>query len=226
METKVNRCLNNNYLAEGELIDYICSCVKNATQSDIDALRDAAHQAGYYGSSVNDMVREIELKHRQQVSSVVSTLKSQYHQIVSSCNSQVSNAKPQIARDLTNICKGNYSTIERLVHNWLDSYSGSSELSNYICDCLPSISSDEIKRIMHDQAKTKYRLFSTFVSKLKGNDVLPKPVSTCSWVPAALLQRETNNGYCMCYGGVIICPKPIRKPVNIHPRSATYPVPP
>ena len=110
METKVDRCLNNNYLAEGELIDYICSCVKNATQSDIDALRDAAHQAGYYGSSVNDMVREIELKHRQQVSSVVSTLKSQYHQIVSSCNSQVSNAKPQIARDLTNICKGNYST--------------------------------------------------------------------------------------------------------------------
>ena len=124
------------------------------------------------------------------------------------------------------MCKGNYSTMERLVQNWLDSYSGPSELSNYICNCLPSLSGDDIKRIMRDEVKTKYRHFSTFVSNLKGGDVLPKPTSTCNWVPAALLQKEGNDSYCMCYGGVIICPKPIRKPVNINPRSISYPVPP
>ena len=226
METKVDRWLNNNYQAEGELIDYICGCVRNATRRDIDALRDAIHQAGHYGSDVDDLVKGIEQKQRQQVSSVASTLKSQYQQIIAGYSAQMSSTKPQIARDLADMCKGDNTKIERLVCNWLDSSSGTSELSNYICDCLPSISGDEIKKKMHNEVKTKYHQFSTFVSNLKGTDVLPRPASACTWVPAALLQREGNNGYCMCYGGVLICPKPIRRPVNIHPRSATFPVPP
>ena len=240
MEDKVNRWLDNYYSAEGNLIDYISGCIERASESDLSKLRDAARQAGY-SSGGDQLVTALKQQIKNNVSSVTTQLKSQYQTLKGNCDYQLTLAKPQIVKELTDIFKGaKEHDVKRLVDRWLDSYSGSSELSecwsnlclvgsdelsNYLCDCLPKTTSHDIKQVWQADYQRKYPLLSKLVDDLKGTDVRPKLVPNfCNWVPAALLHTEKKNSFCLCYGGVLIGPKLIRSPIYGNSQSVRSPV--
>ena len=224
MEDKVNRWLDNYYSAEGNLIGYISGCIERASESDINKLRDAARQAGY--SSGDQLVTELKQQIENNVSSATTQLKSQYQTLKGNCDYQLTLAKPQIVKELTDIFKGaKEHNVKRLVDQWLDSYSGSSELSNYLCDCLPKTTSYDIKKVWQADYQRRYPLLSKLVDDLKGTDVRPKLAPNfCNWVPAALLHTEKKNSFCLCYGGVLIGPKLIRTPISGNSQSVRNPV--
>jgi len=206
MESKVDSWLNNEYSAEENLIDYICGCI----ESNMNI-------AGYLSLAQQQQIRE-------EVSSAITSLKSQYQTLVSDYGCQVSQAKPQIAKELTDICKGNQRTIEDLVNKWLDSYSmPPTELVNYMCDCLPQISSSDIKKMIQADCQKKHSLLSNLVSRLSGAKPKPSP-SFCNWVPAALHHTVNNNSYCLCYGGVLINPVTTKSQVLVNRKSVYVPM--
>ena len=225
MENRVDSWLNNYYSAEENLIDYICGCIERASESDFRKLHDAARQAGY-SSGGDQLVTELKQQIKTNVSSVMIQLKSQYQTLKGNCDYQLTLAKPQIVKELTDIFKGaKEHDVKRLVDQWIDSYSGSSELSNYLCDCLPKTSSHDIKKVWQADYQRRYPLLSNLVNDLKGSDVRPKfPSNFCNWVPAALLHTENKNSFCLCYGGVVIGPRLIRSPVYGNPGQVRNPV--
>ena len=216
METKVGRWLNDQYQAQEDLINYICKCIENTVTRQ---LQDAAGQKGYK-SEVNQIMEEC----RQQVLEQVSKLKRDYLQFINKIQSEVSEDQHQIARQVADYCKGDYKAIEKLVQKWLDSCSGPDELRCYICDQLPSITGDDIRKGNIKEYKMRHLKLSGFVNNLKGTDAWPTATSTCNWVPAAMIQRERNVGYSMCYGGVVIELKPIKGEVTTDPKSINVPV--
>ena len=225
MESKVNDWLSNYYSAEQNLITYICGCIESASQSDFMQLRDAARQAGYYSSGGDQLVIALQQQIKQNVSSVITNLKSQYEALKANCDRQLILAKPQIVKDLTDQFKGDKYNIERLVNQWLNSSWGSRELSGYLCDCLPKISKEDIEKAWRADYQRKYPLLSLLVANLKGPNVRPElPSNFCNWVPAALLHTENRNSFCLCYGGVVISPKLKKAPVSVKPNSTYYPV--
>ena len=144
----------------------------------------------------------------------------------------------EIARQLANTFNGDQHTIQRLVDQWLgssytsfrssnDFYSVSFdnwlqlrqyELCDYLCNCLPQISSYDIKKAWQPKFQREYSLFSDLVDKLKGPDVKPKlPANFCNWVPAALFDKNNGSRFCFCYGGVLITPTPIVSSVSMNP---------
>ena len=221
MENKVNDWLNNHYSAEANLIAYVCGCIESASQSDFTQLRDAVSQAGY-SSAGDQWVLALKQQIKQNVSSVITNLKSQYETLKANCDRQLILVKPQIVKDLTDQFKGDQYKIERLVNQWLDSSWGSSELSGYLCNCLPKISREDIEKAWQADYQRKYPLLSCLVDNLKGPNVQPElPLNFCSWVPAAILHTEKRNSFCLCYGGVLIRPKLRIIPVSVKPNS-TY----
>ena len=225
MEDKVDSWLNNYYSAEGNLINYISECIERASESDLSQLRDAARQAGY-SSGGDQLVTALKQQIKNNVSTVTTQLKSQYQTLKGNCDYQLTLAKPQIVKELTDIFKGaKEHDVKRLVDQWLGSYSGSSELSNYLCDCLPITTSHDVKKVWQADYQRKYPLLSKLVDDLKGTDVRPKLLPNfCNWVPAALLHTEKKNSFCLCYGGVVIGPKLIRSPISGNPQSVRNPV--
>jgi len=216
MEILVGRWLNDQYQAQENLVNYICKCIENAVTYE---LHDAVHQTGHK-SDINQLMEE----YRQKVSEQVSKLKCDYQQFIIKIRSEVCDDQLQIARQVADLCKGNYKIIEKLIQRWLDSCSGASELISYICDQLPSITSDDIKNRDIEECKIQHFKLSSLINDLKGPDTWPRAASTCNWVPAALIQKERNVGYTMCYGGVVIELKPIQGKVTTNPNNARVPV--
>jgi len=203
IESKVDSWLNNEYSAEENLIDYVCGCIETA--------------AGYLSLAQQQQIR-------QEVSSAIKNLKSQYQALARDCNFQYSQAKPQIAKELADICNGSQYTVECFVNKWLDSDSmPPTELVNYMCDCLPQISSSDIKRMIQADRKEKHSLLSNLVSRLSGAQPKPPP-NFCNWVPAALHHTVNNNSYCLCYGGVLINPVTTKSQVLVDCKSVYVPM--
>ena len=224
MESKVNDWLNNYYSAEQTLITYICGCIESASQSNFTQLRDAVRQAGY-SSGGDQLVIALKQQIKQNVSSVITNLKSQYDTLKANCDHQLILVKPQIVKDLTDHFKGDKHKIESLVDQWLVSSRGSGELSVYLCDCLPKISEKDIKKAWSADYQRKYPCLSRLVANLKGPNARPElPSNFCNWVPAALLHNENRNSFCLCYGGVVIGPRLRKGSVPVRPNSTNYPV--
>ena len=203
MESKVDNWLNNKYYylsfrsAEEDLIDYICGCIKSVT-----------YQA------TNDS------ENKQTVSSMMASYKTQYETIKSNRSSHLSQAKQQHVQELTKVFKGDQNTIERLVSLWLDSSSGSSKLSSYLYQCLPKTSRYDVEKLLQEKWQRKYSLLSNYISNLKGPNMQQTlPMNFCNWVPAALHHTENKSKFCLCYGGVLICPKTIRSPLSVSHKS-------
>lgn len=201
MESKVDDWLNNFFSAEENLINYICGCIESAIW-----------QVGYHSA-------QQQLK--QQISSLVAEYKSQYLTLKSHCDSQLSQVKPQLVKELTDVFKGNQYTIERLVDQWLHSSSGSNELRNYLYECLPKPSSYDVKKAYQDECQRTFSLISGLVSNLKRPSSTQQklPSHSCNWVPAALLHTANKSSFLLCYGGVKICPKTIRHPLSVDRKS-------
>ena len=216
VETKVGRWLDDQYQAHEDLVNYICKCRENAATRE---LQDIACQMDYK-SDISEQMEEC----RQKVSEQISKIKCEYLQFVIKIRSEVVDDQLQIARKVADQCKGDYETIEKLVQKWLDSCSRPGELISYICEQLPSITSDDIKKRNIEECKIQHIKLSSFVNNLKGADTWPRAKSTCNWVPAAMVQRERNVGYSMCYGGIVIELKPIKGNVTTNPKSTHVPV--
>ena len=105
MENRVDSWLNNNYSAEQNLIDYICGCIERASESDFRKLHDAASEAGY-SSGGDQLVTALKQQIKNNVSSVTTQLKSQYQTLKGNCDYQLTLAKPQIVKDLTDVFSG------------------------------------------------------------------------------------------------------------------------
>ena len=216
METLVGRWLTEQYQAQEDLINYICKCIEEAVTYDH---QDVVHQAEYK-SELDQLMEEC----RQKVSQQVSKFKSDYLKIISKIRSEESDDHLQIAQQITDHCKGDCTKIAKLVQKWLESSSGFGELRSYICDQLPSITSEDIKERETKKHKSRHCKLSGFVNNLRGTTTWPKATSTCNWVPAAVVQTQINAGYSICYGGVIIELKPTQGDVTIDPKSIHSPV--
>ena len=176
------------------------------------------------------VLQEIQQRERQnrlqKITHMLSQIQRQYENIKYNQYSDTYQLKTQIVEGLTGNFKGaRERDVRWLVNQWLNSYSGSSELSGYLCDCLPKTTSQDIKQVWQTDYQRKYSLFSKLVDDLKGTEVQPKlPPNFCNWVPAALLHTEKKNSFCLCYGGVVIAPKLIKSPISGNSQSVRNPV--
>lgn len=112
--SKVVNWLNDHHLAEEDLINYICDCIE----------RDAVQKAGYYTSARDESVRMFQQQIKQNVQSVITSLKNQYQALLRNSAYQLSQSREQLAKELIDLCKdkGDRNTIQRLVYEWLDTY--------------------------------------------------------------------------------------------------------
>ena len=117
----------------------------------------------------------------------------------------------EVVNILMKVCKYKIlrSTLETHVRNWLRESSSKCfyeiELRNLIHTKVSPTLAD-VKREISEHHRLTYNSFNKAVNSItpKLNKFIP---GACNWVPAAHIKEDTENGYSLCYGGVLICPK-------------------
>ena len=153
----------------------------------------------------------------QCTSAITDITKLPYSQQTSALSSLCAN----VASKLINSCQGNatYSNIRNYVELWLADISGGfarrvwnyatqrvsslQQLANYMVECIPILTHNDIKENIIKDSQKKYSCLSQYISRLKLHHSISR--SSCKWVPAALLLNST--GIHTSYGGVMLCPK-------------------
>ena len=137
-----------------------------------------------------------------------------------------------LSSELIKIFQGSatYGTIYSYAEQWLADLNGGvtntlwnfitqkvssqQKLADYIFNCLPKLTPNNLKQMVMKSYANTHSRFSLYVSKF--NCYKPSNNSSCKWVPAALLQNsDDKNRWAICYGGVMLCPMLTKGKVNL-----------
>ncbi|XP_062501358.1 uncharacterized protein LOC134178500 [Corticium candelabrum] len=118
-----------------------------------------------------------------------------------------------ITSNLMQVCRSEvcFGTLKTMVSRWLSSNASTNSLDNlvqFIDKNMRVFTRAEIQQKKANELKAAHRSFEEEVIVMKRRKQRnEQSVTACKWVPAALLrQPNSNGGFRLCYGGVMLTP--------------------